>query len=94
MRRMITRCPNCGVTLRKYKTPVVLFSPNAALGRMSPLMAPLKVGILVQPYSCSVCGLVQLFEASRASSGFAGVGRMFSTGSRNVRRIGRRRQAA
>jgi predicted RNA-binding Zn-ribbon protein involved in translation (DUF1610 family) len=94
MRRMITRCPNCGVTLRKYKTPVVLFSPSAALGRMSPLLAPLKVGIVVQPYSCPVCGLVQLFEANRASSGFARIGRMFSTRPRNVRKIGRRRQVA
>ncbi len=23
MRQMITRCPHCGVTLRKFKTPVV-----------------------------------------------------------------------
>jgi hypothetical protein len=37
VRQMITRCPHCGVTLRKFKTPVVLFSPSVAFGRISPL---------------------------------------------------------
>jgi hypothetical protein len=36
VRQMITRCPHCGVTLRKFKTPVVLFSPSVAFGRISP----------------------------------------------------------
>lgn len=93
MRRMITRCPNCGVMLRKYKTPVVLFSPSPALGRISPFMAPLQVGIVLQAFSCPVCGLVQLFEAGRAASRFASVGRRYARLKSNGRRIGRRRKA-
>lgn len=91
MRRMITRCPNCGVMLRKNKAPVVLFSPSAALGKLSPLMAPLTVGLVVQPHSCPICGLVQLFEASRASAGFASMGRAYPVTRGRVRNSGRRR---
>lgn len=93
MRRMITRCPNCGVTLRRFKTPVVLFTPSAALGRISPLLAPLKVGIVVQPYSCLVCGLVQLFAANRSNASFASAGRIPSAARKRRARAVRRRAA-
>jgi len=72
--------------MRKYKTPVVLFHPSRVLGKLSQQITPLRFGIVVQPFSCSSCGLVQFFETARTNATPASAGRPFPSPRRETRR--------
>ncbi len=70
MSRKLRKCPNCDVALKECKESAVLLTRRHTSGQVWIQVAPLDFGLTVRPYSCPMCGLVQLYgnrQQARAS---------------------------
>jgi uncharacterized C2H2 Zn-finger protein len=62
MRKNLLKCPNCHVAMKESKQTAVLLTRSRASEQLWIQVAPLNVGLTVQPVSCPRCGLIMLYE--------------------------------